>query len=112
MAPPDDLPELAALKEAVERRCAVVATLVQTVPVSAQIQGSRTWDVIVHVFEVPGCAVTGKAYAWAAPVEGPVARGEESQVFTALDIGPIKSPIDAVCATLADQMRQRRLAMG
>lgn len=102
--------ESADLQAAVEQRCECSARLVQTVPVTAPIQGTRTWDVVVHVFELDGSGVTNKAYAWSSPVEGPVGRGFESRIFTALNIGPIKSPMDAVCATLADQMRAQRLA--
>lgn len=105
-----DRSEAADLQAAVEQRCECAATLVQTVPVTAPIQGSRTWDVIVHVFELDGSGVTNKAYAWSSPMEGPVGRGFESRIFTALNIGPIKSPLDAVCATLSDQMRAQRLA--
>lgn len=88
------------LQSAIERRCACAARLVQTVPVSAPIGVHRTWDVVVHVFELHGCDKTNRAYAW-----------ESESVYTALDIGPIRSPSNAVYATVADQIRQTRLAL-
>lgn len=89
------------LRLAVESRCASRAALIQTVPVRARIDGNQTWDVDVHVFEVLGCAKTHTAYAWQSG----------SRVYTALDIGPIRSPSDAVCATMADRIRERNLSL-
>jgi len=92
---------LSDLKSAVESRCASRASLLQTVPVRARIDGNQTWDVDVHVFAVTDCSKTHTAYAWLS----------DSRVYTALDIGPIRSPSDAVCATLADSVRERNLSM-
>ena len=89
------------LHGAIEARCACQAALIQTVPVRARAAGSRTWDVDVHVFELIDCAKTSTAYAWRA----------DDRVFTALDIGPIRSPTDAVNAAVADEARQRNLAL-
>ena len=89
------------MKCEIERRWACQAALIQTVPVRATAPDNRTCDVDVHVFELADCAKTHTAYAWSS----------DSRLFTALDIGPIRSPVDAVCATLADEVRQRNLAM-
>jgi hypothetical protein len=92
-----DVPEL---RSAIEQRCDCAARLVQTVPVSAPIGLGATWDVVVHVFDLEGCEKTNRAYAWLS-----------EQVFTALDIGPVRSPATAVHATVADLIRQSRLAL-
>jgi hypothetical protein len=74
------------LQDAVERRCACAVRFVQTVPVSAPF-GCESWDVVVHVFDLEGCEKTNRAYAWSS-----------GSVYTALDIGPIRSPSNAVNA--------------
>ncbi len=86
------------LQSAIERRCACTARFVQTVPVSAPF-GCDSWDVVVHVFDLEGCEKTNRAYAWTS-----------GSVHTALDIGPIRSPSNAVNAIVADMIRQSRLA--
>jgi len=93
------------LKAAVERRWECSATLTQTVPVRAEIAG-RIVDAIVHVYTLAEFTKALRAYAWAAPIEGSARR----RVHVALHIGPIKSPTDAVWATIADDVRARRLA--
>ena len=90
------------LLSAIEERCESRASLIQTVPVRARIAGTETWDVDVHVFTVADCSKTRTAYAWQS----------DSRVYTALDIGPVRSPTDAVCAALADRLRERNLARG
>jgi hypothetical protein len=92
--------ELPDLLQAVEQRGACSARLVQTVPVKAKIDEDRTLDLVVHVYELSGCVMTRRAYAWSA--------GDD--VHTALDIGPICSPVEAVHATLADRDRRSNLA--
>ena len=88
------------LQSAIERRCACAARFVQTVPVSVPVGTEDFWDVVVHVFDLDGCAKTNRAYAWSS-----------GSVYTALDIGPIRSPSNAVNAILADLIRQHRLAL-
>ena len=87
------------LQDAIERRCACAARFVQTVPVSASF-GCESWDVVVHVFDLEGCEKTNRAYAWSS-----------GSVYTALDIGPIRSPSNAVNAIVADMIRRSRLAL-
>ncbi len=93
------------LQAAIERRWPSVATLLQTVPVRAEL-GGEVIDAVVHVFGLAHCSKAPRAYAWAAPIEGSARR----RVQIALHIGPIKSPTDAVWATIADEVRARRLA--
>lgn len=89
------------LKQLVENRVAAEASLIQTVPVRVGGRAGEPCDVDVHVFALSHCPVTDTAYAWLA----------DGQEFTALDIGPIRSPTDAVCAMLAEQIRLRNLAL-
>lgn len=90
----------AELQSAIERRCACAARFVQTVPVSVPVGLDDFWDVVVHVFDLEDCTKTNRAYAWSS-----------GSVYTALDIGPIRSPSNAVYATMADQIRRTRLAL-
>lgn len=94
---------IADLKSAIEQRCACSAVLIETVPVHAHLDDGQTWDVDVQVFELAKYK-TSTAYAWTAPVGG------RPEIFTALDIGPIRCAMDAVCATAADHIRAQRLA--
>jgi hypothetical protein len=88
------------LQSAIERRCGCAARFVQTVPVSVPVGLDDFWDVVVHVFDLEGCEKTNRAYAWSS-----------GSVYTALDIGPIRSPSNAVNAIVADMIRQSRLAL-
>jgi hypothetical protein len=92
-----------ALQAAVEARHACMASLVQTVPVSATMEGGHTRDVVVHIFHLAGCTKTNRAYAWSS-------REAADEPVVSLDIGPIKSPVDAVGAAIADEYRLARLA--
>lgn len=94
------------LKTVIEWRWSCSATLAQTVPVRALLEGNRTWDVVVHIFDLADCAKADRLYAWLSPRAGDTQRC----VFTSLHIGPIKSPVHAVCATVADELRINRLA--
>jgi hypothetical protein len=88
------------LQSAVERRCGCPAQFVQTVPVSAPLGLEDSWDVVVYIFDLHGFDKTNRAYAWSS-----------YGLYTALDIGPIRSPDTAVNATVADLIRQSRLAL-
>ena len=88
------------LQSAIEQRCACVARFMQTVPVSVPVGIDDCWDVVVHVFDLEGCGKTNRAYAWSS-----------GSIYTALDIGPIRSPSNAVNAIVADMIRQSRLAL-
>ena len=95
------------LKSAVEWRWSCAASLIQTVPVVAPLEGERIWSVIVHIFELSGCGKADLAYAWSSPTGD----GGESRIFSSLHIGPLNSPMNAVCAAISDELRVARLAM-
>ena len=92
--------EIPDLLLAVERRGSCAARLLQTVPVHARIGEDQSLDVVVHVSELQGCQITNRAYAWFT-----------DGVYTALDIGPIRSPAAAVHATVAERERLSKLAL-
>jgi hypothetical protein len=106
--PSGDVCQARDLKFAVEQRWNCAAALVQTVPVTAVLDSERTWDVIVHVFQLEGHAKTSRAYAWAGSLKDGSGDG---RIYSALDIGPIKGPADAVGAAIADELRSTRLAV-
>ena len=91
--------EIPDLLLAVEQRGSCAARLVQTVPVHARVCEDRSLDVVVHVYELQGCQMTNRAYAWFT-----------DNIYTALDIGPIRSPTAAVHAIVADRDRLSKLA--
>ena len=92
--------EIPDLLLAVEQRGSCAARLLQTVPVHARIAEGQLLDVVVHVYELQGCRTTNRAYAWFT-----------DDVYTALDIGPIRSPAAAVHATVAERDRLSKLAL-
>ena len=92
--------EIPDLRLAVEQRASCSARLVQTVPVRVRLGEDRSLDVVVHVYELQGCRTTNRAYAWFSDA-----------VYTALDIGPIRSPAAAVHASVADRDRLSKLAL-
>ena len=91
--------EIPDLLLAVEQRGSCAARLVQTVPGHARLGEDQSLDVVVHVYELQGCRMTNRAYAWFT-----------DDVYTALDIGPIRSPAAAVQAIVADRDRRSKLA--
>jgi hypothetical protein len=101
----DDVDDASGLEGAIVRRWPCAAQLVQTVPVRAEFEG-RSFDAVVHVFDLAGCGKAARAYAWTAPIDGTARR----RIQVSLHIGPIKSPTEAVWAAIADDVRARRLA--
>lgn len=102
-----DTSDAARLRSAVEWRWQCAASLVQTVPVEAPLEGDRTWSVVVHVFDLTGCSKASRVYAWSSQVWN----SSETRVFALHHVGPLNSPISAVRAAVADELRATRLAM-
>src|SRR5476649_2426836 len=94
------------LRSAVEWRWSCAASLVQTVPVEAPLDGDRIWSVVVHVFDLTGCSKANRVYAWSSPIWN----STETRVFALHHVGPLNSPISAVRAAVADELRATRLA--
>ncbi len=78
------------------------ATLAQTVPVQETFQGQPVWEGVVHVFDLEGHSQATRAYAWSSPIEG----SERRRFFAVLQLGAIKSPLDAVRAAIVAEHRQ------
>lgn len=84
------------LKDAIESRHGGRATLAQSVPVKETHDGQTVWEGVVHVFDLADHPKATRAYAWSSPIEG----SQKRRFFAVLQIGPIKSPADAVRAAI------------
>jgi len=89
------------LKHAVEGQYGVRATLVDALPVKEVFDGQTVWEGVVHVFDFEGHPRTTRAYAWSSPIEG----SDERRFYTVLRLGDIRSPLDAVRATIVAERR-------
>lgn len=89
------------LRKAVEGTHGGEATLVQAVPVHEVFQGETVWDGVVHVFDLKGNVMATRAYAWSHAIDGT----ERRRFFAVLHAGPIKSPLDAVRASIVADHR-------
>ncbi len=92
------------LQTAVESLHTCFAKLVQTVPVCEAFRGQPVWEGIVHVFDLEEHPEATRAYAWSSPVEG----SERRRFFAVLQLGAIKSPVDAVRAAIVAQHKGAR----
>ena len=91
------------LQGAVESMHSCHAVLAQTVPVRETFQGQPVWEGVVHVFDLEGHPNATRAYAWSSPIEG----SERRRFFAVLQLGAIKSPVDAVRAAIVAEYRSR-----
>lgn len=89
------------LKQSVEALHGGVATFIQSVPVREKFQGYTVWDGVVHVFNIEGHPQATRAYAWSSPIEG----SERRRFFAVLQLGAIKTPLDAVRAAVVAEHR-------
>ncbi len=90
------------LKQAVESQHGGHATLAQTVPVNERYQGQPVWKGIVHVFDLEGHSSATRAYAWSSSIEG----SDKRRFFAVLQLGAIKTPLDAVRAAIVAEHRE------
>ena len=65
-------------------------------PVREKFKGELVWEGVVHVFDLEGHPKATRAYAWSSPIDGSTKR----RFFAVLQMGSIKSPIDAVRAAI------------
>ncbi len=79
------------------------ATLAQRVPVLESFRDQIVWDGVVHVFDIEGHPQATRAYAWSSPIEG----SEKRRFFAVLQLGEIKSPVDAVRAAIVAEHRRK-----
>lgn len=74
------------------------------VPVGVTFRGQTVWEGVVHVFDLEGHPEATRAYAWSSPIEG----SEKRQIAVVLQLGAIRSPLDAVRAAIVAEQRGRR----
>jgi hypothetical protein len=92
------------LRDAVESQHGGKAALAQSVPVKETHAGTVVWEGVVHVFDLNGHPTANRAYAWSSPLEG----SSKRRFFAVLHSGPIKSPIDAVRASIVEEHRREK----
>ncbi len=90
------------LKAAVEGMHGGTATFVQAVPVRELFKREPVWEGVVHVFDVALQGEMKRAYAWSSPVQ----ESENRRIFAVLQMGPIKTPADAVRAAIVAEHRK------
>jgi hypothetical protein len=89
------------LRQAVETQHGGSARFAQSVPVKEAHNGQTGWEGVVRVFDLEGHPKATRAYAWSSPIEGSTKR----RFFAVLQMGAIKSPIDAVRAAIVAEAR-------
>jgi hypothetical protein len=90
------------LLRAVERQHHCKACLLQSAPVTETHNGATVWEGVVHVFDLEGHPTASRAYAWSSPIEG----SDKRRFFAVLHQGPVKSPLDAVRASVVEEYRR------
>jgi len=93
--------DIGELRDAIESQHGGAATLAQSVPVTETHNGQTVWQGVVHVFDLEGHPKATRAYAWSSPIEG----SDKRRFFAVLQMGPIKSPADAVRAAIVAEHR-------
>jgi hypothetical protein len=91
------------LQLAVESMHSCRATFVQTAPVREMFRRKVAWEGSVHVFDITGNPQATCAYAWSSPIEG----SDKWRLFAVLQMGAIKSPVDAVRAAIVAEHRRK-----
>jgi hypothetical protein len=89
------------LQQAVESMHSCRATLAQTAPVREKWRRKVAWEGVVHIFDIEGHPKATRAYAWSSPVEG----SDKRRFVAVLQLGAIRSPVDAVRAAIVAEHR-------
>lgn len=84
------------LRHVVEAQHDGKAALLTKLTVKATVEGETMWEGIVHIFDLEGNAKSTRAYAWSSPIDG----SDKRQFYAVLHVGDIRSPLDAVRATI------------
>ena len=92
------------LRKAIRDLHGVEASHLRSEPVHETFQGETVWEGVVEVFALKGHPKAGLAYAWSHETDGGGRR-----YVAVLGVPPIKTPQDAVRASIAAQHRVRRL---
>jgi hypothetical protein len=80
------------------------ATHVENVPITEKYHGQVVWDGVVEVFRLRGHPQTNRIYAWAHDTEDPA---NQKRYVTVLHLPPVVSPLTAVQAVIAQELRER-----
>jgi hypothetical protein len=91
------------LRRAIESQHGGAATFAQTVPIQEAYEGQPVWEGVVHVFDPEGHPKATRAFAWSSPLEG----SDKRRFFAVLQLGAIRSPLDAVRAAIVSEHRQK-----
>lgn len=91
------------LREAVESQHGGRAWFVQAVPVRDEFEGQVAWEGVVHVFNLEGVPAAPRAYAWSTVIDEAT---QKRRFYAVLEMGPVKSPVDAVRAAIVAEARQ------
>jgi hypothetical protein len=73
---------------------------IKSMPIKEQFNGKTVWSGVVEVFELIDCDKAKICYAWGHHTED-----KKSRYITVLEIPPIKSPIDAVRASIISDLK-------
>jgi hypothetical protein len=57
----------------------------------------------VHVFDIEGHPEATTAYAWSSPIDG----SDKRRIAAVLQLGAIKTPLDAVRAAIVAEQRSK-----
>ncbi len=95
---------VAALKKTVENLSGAGATFREMVSVHEEDEGQTVWEGDIAVFDLKGHPSASIAYAWSDTVSG----SNRRCFYVVLHKGPVKSPEDAVRASIAQAYRDAR----
>lgn len=90
-----------ALSEPVSKLHNAKATYVSTEHVHETHAGETVWAGGVHVYSLEGHLEADTCYAWAEPNE----ETGKDRIFAVLKLGPVRSPADAVRASILADYR-------
>jgi hypothetical protein len=92
------------LQDVIRKLHGVHSTHVESVPIKESFQGQVVWDGVVEVFRLRGHPQTNRIYAWAHDTDDPK---HPKRYVTVLHLPPVVSPLTAVQAVIAQELRER-----
>ena len=92
-----------AIQDAIHRLHGCGSRHIKSVPVHEEFQGQTVWSGQVEVFEIIGHSKTAVCYAWGHHA----GKGDkQSRYVVVLKIAPVDSPVDAVRASIASELKK------
>jgi len=89
------------LKSVIRKLHGAEPTHRESVPIKEVFRGETVWEGIVEVFDLKGHPKASKVYAWTNETDDPA----KPHHVTVLNLGPIKSAVDAVRAAIVQEFR-------